>query len=67
MYERRMKHMIENEFCRIALAQGLLPTVPITTLWDATHPVPERDPGPLRGTFAPADNPAMVEQHAPNA
>lgn len=69
--------MIGNEFRRIALAQGLLPTVPPPALEKNTDPAPDRSrslpPPPdfirglTRGPGGPGDNPAMAEQHAPNA
>jgi hypothetical protein len=59
--------MIENEFRRIALAQGLLPMVPPSPPWDASDPVQDRGAGRSPATVGPADNPAMVEQHAPDA
>jgi hypothetical protein len=56
--------MIENEFRRIALAQGLLPAVPTGTLSRDGGRLPDDIPGPTRGTGEPADNPAIVEQQA---
>ena len=59
--------MIENEFRRIALAQGLLRIVPLSAPWNDADPVPDRGPSWSLATVGPADNPAMVEQHAPDA
>src|ERR1700724_731336 len=62
MAGRRSKDMIENEFRRIALAQGLLPAVPTGTLSSDGSRLPDDLPGLNRGTGDPADNPAIVEQ-----
>jgi hypothetical protein len=59
--------MTENEFRRIALAQGLLPVVPTRTLSSDGGPLPKGTPGPTRCTDGPADNPAVEEQQAPDA
>ena len=56
--------MIENEFRRIALAQGLLPAVPTGTLSSDGGRLPDDIPGLNRGTGEPPDNPAIVEQQA---
>ena len=55
--------MIGNEFRRIALAQGLLPTKP------PAMPLPEPDPPADDGgeLTCPANKPAMAERHAQDA
>jgi hypothetical protein len=55
--------MMENEFRRIALAQGLLPAMPPPVLETASGSEPDNSPA----SGGPEDNPAMAEQHAPSA
>ena len=55
--------MIENAFRRIALAQGLLSSVPPSAVGTDTGQVPDRAGEPA----GPADNPAMAEQRVPHA
>jgi hypothetical protein len=58
--------MIENEFRRIALAQGLLRTVPLARSDDGGL-VPAHNPAVILPPRAPADNPAIAEQHTQSA
>jgi hypothetical protein len=51
--------MTENEFRRIALAQGCLPATP--------QPAPDQAVEPDARPDRPADNPAMVNQRVPTA
>ena len=57
--------MIEHEFRRIALAQGLLPAAPPSGR--GAEPASEHNLGLMEGVLRPADNPGMAKQHTQNA
>jgi hypothetical protein len=66
MFEKRRNAMIENEFRRIALAQGLPRTVPLARSDDGGL-VLAHNPAVILRPGAPADNPAIAEQHTQSA
>jgi hypothetical protein len=59
--------MIKNEFRRIALAQRLLPPARWDARWDDGDTVPAHNPGVILRPGAPANNPAIAEQHTRSA